>query len=336
MRAAFLYLPTCIAFFTTVIFIGIGSLPSRADTLAINAAQVLNFRLGDNKTGFGRLEFTGGLVLSSDDKDFGGLSGIRFIDGQDRFMAVSDAGHIFTASIRRDILGAPVDVFDARKDAIPGIGGFLSGLKQDSDCEAIEMAGDRLWLSFERKHRIDAYALSNGVISGEPKPFNDQIRKLRLSSNRGLEALALLDGSVPGNERLLAISEESLDGDGNMKAFTVTADAITPLSLLRKDGFDATDAVSLPGGDILVLERRYSLKTGPAMRLRRIAASSITGGVVLDGETLLEADITFRIDNMEGLAVRQDNDGNTRITIVSDDNFSVLQSTLLLEFRLAE
>ena len=305
-----------------------------AEPLDITAGRILNFRLGDNKVDFGKLEFAGGLALSSGNKDFGGLSGLRFLPGQDRIVAVTDAGHVFTASIKRDLLGAPVDLFDTSLDPIPGIGGFLSGLKQDSDCEAIEIDNNHAWLAFERKHRIESYDLRDGRPVGEPAPFNDAIRKLKLSSNRGIEALALMPAA--GETQLLAISEESLDGEGNMRAFIVTPGAILPLSLKRTDDFDATDAVFLPGGDLLVLERRFSVKTGPAMRLRRIAGDTIIEGAVLDGEILLQADNSYRIDNMEGLAARSDEDGKTRIAIISDDNFSLLQSTLLLEFKLRE
>jgi hypothetical protein len=37
---------------------------------------------------------------------------------------------------------------------------------------------------------------------------------------------------------------------------------------------------------------------------------------------------------MEGLAVNTGEDGQVYLTLISDDNFMVFQSTLLLEFRL--
>ena len=49
---------------------------------------------------------------------------------------------------------------------------------------------------------------------------------------------------------------------------------------------------------------------------------------------MLEADLLYQIDNMEGLAITTDPDGTPRLTIVSDDNHSILQRNLLLEFRL--
>jgi hypothetical protein len=57
-------------------------------------------------------------------------------------------------------------------------------------------------------------------------------------------------------------------------------------------------------------------------------------GATVDGEILLEADLLYQIDNMEGLSVTVDPDGTPRLTIVSDDNHSILQRNLLLEFRL--
>ena len=40
------------------------------------------------------------------------------------------------------------------------------------------------------------------------------------------------------------------------------------------------------------------------------------------------------VDNMEGLAVRQDADGRVFAYLVSDDNFNPLQRTLLFMFEL--
>jgi len=42
----------------------------------------------------------------------------------------------------------------------------------------------------------------------------------------------------------------------------------------------------------------------------------------------------FEIDNMEGLAVHRNAKGETILTLISDDNFSSFQRTLLLQFAL--
>jgi hypothetical protein len=71
------------------------------------------------------------------------------------------------------------------------------------------------------------------------------------------------------------------------------------------------------------------------MRLRLLPAADVKPGTVLDGEVLLEADIGYEIDNMEGLAVHRGPRGETVLTLISDNNFNnFLQRTLLVQFEL--
>jgi hypothetical protein len=70
------------------------------------------------------------------------------------------------------------------------------------------------------------------------------------------------------------------------------------------------------------------------MRIRRIRAEEPKPGAAILGETLLEATDRYNIDNMEGIAVHRGASGETIITLISDDNFSALQRTLLLQFAL--
>lgn len=53
---------------------------------------------------------------------------------------------------------------------------------------------------------------------------------------------------------------------------------------------------------------------------------------MLDGRSMIEADLGYQIDNMEGISIHRTAGGETIITVVSDDNFSVLQRSLLLQF----
>ncbi|MGN6584071.1 MAG: esterase-like activity of phytase family protein, partial [Rhizobiaceae bacterium] len=63
---------------------------------------------------------------------------------------------------------------------------------------------------------------------------------------------------------------------------------------------------------------------------------TIRPGRIADGPVLLRADMAYQIDNMEGLDIWRRQDGATMISIVSDDNQSILQRNLYLEFRLDE
>lgn len=89
----------------------------------------------------------------------------------------------------------------------------------------------------------------------------------------------------------------------------------------------------LADGTVLTLERSYSRTTLPGMAIRRFAAKDIASGAAIEPELLFEGRFGFyRIDNMEGIAVCE-RSGETRITVLSDNNFNTsLQSTLLLQF----
>ena len=58
-------------------------------------------------------------------------------------------------------------------------------------------------------------------------------------------------------------------------------------------------------------------------------------GAKLDGPLLIDAVMSTAIDNMEGLAVHRVAEGETVLTLISDDNFSMWQSTVLLQITLA-
>ncbi len=92
----------------------------------------------------------------------------------------------------------------------------------------------------------------------------------------------------------------------------------------------------LPSGELLVLERKFSWASGLGIRIRHIALKSLAPGAVVDGPSIFEADLGHEIDNMEGIDAHVTGEGDTVLTMVSDDNFSMLQRTLLLQFKLVE
>lgn len=73
---------------------------------------------------------------------------------------------------------------------------------------------------------------------------------------------------------------------------------------------------------------------GLLVQIRRIRTGDVKPGAVVDGPAIFVADLRFEIDNMEGLAVHQTPAGDIVLTLVSDDNFSALQRTELLQFTL--
>ena len=83
-------------------------------------------------------------------------------------------------------------------------------------------------------------------------------------------------------------------------------------------------------------EAMLAFVNGIGIRIRRIALSALAPGAVADGSTIFEADLGNEIDNMEGIDAHLTPEGDTVLTMVSDDNFSMLQRTLLRQFTLVE
>ncbi len=284
----------------------------------------------------GELTYVGGLELSSDHPDFGGLSGLIIGKEGDALIAVSDQGNWFTADLTsednrptglRDALIAPM----MGPDATP-----LSG-KHNTDAESLTVAygtdprTSPTIVSFERNHRLRSYDLTSLGFDAPALPIADFQMFNNLENNGGLEAITYLpDGS------LLALSEKSFDEDGHIVGARLTDEGAVPVRLKQHLPYALTDIDVLPGGDLITLERHYSPLAGVSMMMRRIPAGALESSAPLDGEVLVEANHTRSIDNMEGLSVRQDKDGRTLLYLISDDNFNSVQRTLLLVFALNE
>src|SRR6266700_3769596 len=94
-------------------------------------------------------------------------------------------------------------------------------------------------------------------------------------------------------------------------------------SVRRDNNFDISDAVLLPSGELLILERKFSWLTGVGIRIRSIPLKTIAPGAVVDGPAIFDADLGNEVDNMEGIDAHVTPEGETVLTMVSDDNFSM-------------
>jgi hypothetical protein len=104
------------------------------------------------------------------------------------------------------------------------------------------------------------------------------------------------------------------------------------LRLSRSGTFLVTGADFGPDGRLYVLERDFAWVGGFASRIRRFVLGPDGFD---DGETLLETGFGTP-DNYEGISVWRDPAGETRVTLIADDNFFPLQSTAIAEYRLED
>ncbi len=306
--------------------------------IAIMAAPLPRFSKSAADTRFGTVTFLGGLVLTSADRDFGGLSGLAMEPDGRSFIAVSDEGTWLTARLTLD--GArPTAIEAARIGSIVGADGAPYGRKRDKDCEAVALLdggleSGTLLMAFERNHRIERFPVRERIVQAAAGALAMPRDAARMDANKGLEAMTVLVGG-PHAGRVVAFAERLPDVDGNHTGWLWIDGVPQRIGVDAVGGFDITDAAALPDGSLLLLERRFRWTEGVKMQLRLIAASQIEPGRVAIGRMLLTADDRHEIDNMEGLSAHRNADGTTILTLISDDNFNrVLQRTVLLRFAL--
>jgi hypothetical protein len=204
------------------------------------------------------------------------------------------------------------------------------------DSESIALDGSVVYIGLERVNQVLRYDFAEGFTRARGEVVAMPPAVKRLPFNKGLEALVVVPKGLPLAGTLIAISERGLDEKGNLIAFLVGGPSPGQFSVRRTDNFDISDAVILPSGDLLVLERKFSLVSGVGIRIRRIALKDIAPGALVDGPAIFDAGLSEEIDNMEGIDAHVTDEGDTVLTLVSDDNFSLIQRTLLLQFTLVK
>ena len=314
--------------------IGVAQRATVAQRIEIQVETIENFDARDaSRRQFGALQFRGGLVLKSSHSDFGGLSAVRIAPDGRRFISVTDKGHWLRGLVtyRGD---KPAGIADAEIAPILGPDGRPLNRRGWYDTEALAEADGALYVGIERAHEIVRFEYRGVGLPGRGQPIAAPPGLKTLPSNKGLECLAMPAKGQPYAGTLVAISERGLDTAGHIRGFLIGPAGGT-FSVKRSDEFDISDCAITPRGDLLLLERRFSWARGVAMRIRRVPLAMLKPGALLDGPELIFADMGYQIDNMEGLAVHRA-DGMLVLTLVSDDNFSPLQRTLLLQFALAE
>jgi hypothetical protein len=325
------------------------------EAITLDARAIDSFDKSDaSKKTFGKLEFRGGLVLTSASKTFGGWSALALDPDGKRLLAISDTGVWMTGEMT--YAGTkPTGIQNARIGPLLGTTGMPPKNERDRDSEGVtliegSLAKGTVLISFERNHRIASFPVSDKGVGRQIAILALPPEVKRQSSNKSLESVCTIGGG-PNKGSIVTLSERFPNKDGshtgwmypgtatNAVSATTTAAGWKALSIKNIGEYDLTDCHGLPDGSLLVLERRFrwsSWYEGVKGRLRRFSAEEIRTGR-LEGEILLDADLGQEIDNLEGLAVHRGPKGETVLTIISDDNFNhVLQRTVLLQFTLPD
>jgi len=314
--------------------------PAAAKDITVTATPVPLDPHDPQHTTVGALEYVAGFALDSTAPEWGGYSGMVMAADGNSLVAVSDVGHWIRLELEHDAAGKLTGVGAARLEPLLDEAGKPLAGKEWSDAEEIAQAPDGQFLvAFERHHRIWRYASAGGVPAGpaHPVPTPDAIQSL--PENSGIEALI---ADAAGNLTILAEGAE--DGAITSRGWDWHArDQVwDEFAVERSDGFEPTSLALLPSPQppetekvdhslTLLLERRYTEADGPAVRISILFWSIISNRVA--GFTLATLRLPLSVDNFECLAVRPAAGDETFLYILSDDNQSDTQRTLLLQFR---
>jgi hypothetical protein len=316
--------------------------PARADDdwgrrrIAVDATPLDALEIGaPSRTRFGALDYVGGLVLRAEIPRFGGFSSLAFDQASGQLISISDHGWWLRAKlVIKD--GKPAGLADVEMAPVLGPDGKPVGRTKRFDTESLTLHEGIAFVGIERVHEVLRFDLGRDGLAARGQNIHVPAEAKKFPSNQSLEAICYA-AQGPARGTLIAIAERARKGENlPTRGFILMGTHKGAFDLKRHDEFDITDCAFAPNGDLFVLERRFGWFSGLAVRLRKIDPRTIKPDATLDGAVLMEAGPGTVIDNMEGLAISKNEKGETILTLISDDNFSMLQRTVLLQFRLRE
>lgn len=312
-----------------------------------------------SRKSLGDLTFVGGFHLTSPDARFGGLSGLDLLE-DGNLLAISDQGDFVWIDLAENGVTPTAARIGGMRDAA---GNSLHG-KSDADSEGLAYMDGLALVSFEGNHRVLAFDLAKcgtaargtDIVFG---PFGSvlksafEARQLKVGGNTGVEGLAIAPGWF-----LFAGLESQLSGASPLSARALEAgpDFDTPIGLnmppvvgldILPDGPDGEDlrvfslhrsTRALDSNVISIVETRFTRELDqarlPANRMSEIQERAITRFRPISTRVLAQMNVFVTIDNFEGIAAREMPDGRVRLYVISDDNFSKKQRTLLMIYDL--
>lgn len=304
--------------------------------VSISATPVPLYPDDPARTDLDALVYRGGLVLTSDDPAFGGFSAIGMSEDGTRLVAVSDRGHWLTADLVFGEDDTPLGVENARMAPLLSVSGEpLTG--NMADAEGLAYRGDGVWLvSFERNHRVKAYAIGTGgefIGTAIPERLAHPPGAENFAENGSLEALAVQSGFA-----WVGVEYPRLDGTHTVIRYDLDRPDEKPgvYAIRLTPGFGLVAFAELGAGALLAVERFFMRGIGNRIRISRISEAAIIaplGQGEVEWLALMTPEMT--VDNMEGAAVAA-REGRQRLFLISDDNYSAGQRTLLMSFDLPD
>ena len=239
-------------------------------------------------------------------KGLSGLSAIEVEHGGAAAFVLSDRGIGYRFTIIRN--GNTGQLMNIQTVKLP---------YPERDTEGLAKSQNGTFFSYEGPGRISR---DNGTAISSHPDF------IRYKKNKSLEALAAArDGT------LYTLPEKPARRGAPFPIYRYKNKTWDIAALLPKRGlFQPTGTDIGPKGWLYILERAFT-PLGFSSRIRRFDPNSPKP----HAETLITTKFG-KHDNLEGISVWESNSGATCLTLVSDDNFRISQTSELVEYALTE
>jgi hypothetical protein len=299
-RIAWLVAGAFLAFLVLLFRAELNRLPNRVE-LGPRAVPLRFEPVALGTSSVGPFQVVGSWRLFADDSRFGGISGLA-VDG-DSLVAVTDSG-VIARFPRPD--GSDSEVSLRELPDGPGQPGFK--VNRDSEALLADPAGGGWWIAFENRDELWLY----------DRGFRKSLRRVALN-RRGLARNRGIEGVVSDGAGLLLFPERG----GRAIGMGKTGNS----RILGIAGW-LSEAVRLPGGQLLVINRRPT-------------PVGLTNDLVVLGRKSADYRAAAqwrlpvgRLDNVEGLAAERMPGGAVRLWVMTDNNFQRRHPTLLIALEL--
>lgn len=338
-----------------------GTLAKQGETIPISAASVPLQPLSPTRTKVGDLTFVAGFHLTSTDGRFGGISGLDVLE-DGNLLAVADNDSFIWIDLARDgvtpVVARVAPMHDHTNRMLVG--------ERDGTAEGLAWNNGMALVSFDGNHQVLAYDIGKCGAAARGSPIVFGPFGLPLVEAYGESRIAVKDNA--GSDALGVTSDWYLFTGIETKIGQLSPMSARPIEqdpdFSLRVGVEAQEFVGLDvipdrkrAGSVraFTLHRSFSPRSGYGVTVAETDFNRYSDDAMLtrriDGEIdqraryryvetgwrrLAEIDQLMTIDNFEGIAAKELVDGRTRLFIISDDNFSATQRTLLMVFDLAK
>lgn len=314
-----------------LLFLSAG-LPACAELLSATPMR-LSSRIDDGERYMG-IRLLGTMHLPSvkiDGIRLTGLSALAWDNDENLLYAVSDFGKVFhlrpefqQGQLSDVKILAAYSLQDNKGQRLRPPWANAEGLALENGANGIKK-DSRLLVAFEIRPRIRRYDATGRRLGSVKLPAVLRNRKHFRDPNQALEAITYHPdwGLLIAPEQPLQSAKQPAIYTLNNKSWSYTLAKAPNSSLVAME--------ALADGSLITLERAYTSPLRPLIiSLRRVHLLESTAAALIQDVAILNSSGSWRLDNFEGLAHHQ----GRRFFMVSDDNRSTWQNTLLVYFEI--